>query len=72
MDTNLSESAATLTPQQMYSLVAEHFRAAFCDSNPSKWDWSLPVHLIEGVPGWTPARLEAVVDLYHNGPAHCR
>ncbi|NBV88199.1 MAG: hypothetical protein EBR88_01595 [Betaproteobacteria bacterium] len=72
MKTILRGPPATLTPQQMYVLVAEHFRSAFWSSDPSKWDWSLPVHLIEGVPGWTQARLEAVVDLYHNGPAHCR
>ena len=62
----------TYTNAEMLELVAKHFRGAFSDPDPCKWDWSLPTHLIEGVEGWSVAKLEAVVDWYHNGPSRCR
>lgn len=61
-----------VTPGQMLELIAAHFRTALSDPDPARWDWSLPLHLIQGAPGWTPARLERLVDRYHNGPTWAR
>lgn len=62
----------TYTNAEMLELVRMHFREAFSDRDYSKWDWSLPLYLIEGVPGWTEGKLASLVDFYHNGPARCR
>lgn len=60
------------TIDEMYELVKMHYHDAFSDSDPTKWDWSIPVYLIDGVQDWTVARLIRLVDRYHNGPAWCR
>lgn len=60
------------TIDEMYELVKMHFRDALSHSDPEKWDWSLPVYLIEGVEGWNVGRLERLVDRYHNGSPQCR
>lgn len=62
----------TYTYTEMLELVGMHFTAAFSDPDYTKWDWSLPMYLITGVNGWSEARLAAVVDGYHNGPARVR
>ena len=74
MDTSHSSSlqVTTYTNSEMLELVALHFRDAFSERDYSKWDWSLPLYLIEGVSGWTEGRLERLVDYYHNGPRSCR
>jgi hypothetical protein len=61
----------TYTTAEMLELVHLHFTTEFAGA-VQKWDWSIPFYLLEGVEGWTPARLEALVDRYHNGPARCR
>ena len=62
----------TYTNAEMLELVQMHFSEAFSDRDYSKWDWSLPLYLIEGVPGWTEGKLASLVDFHLNGPARCR
>ena len=62
----------TYTNAEMLELVRMHFREAFSGPDYSKWDWSLPLYLIEGVSGWTEGKLARLVDFYHNGPRSVR
>lgn len=62
----------TYTNAEMLELVAIHFSEAWAGRHYSQWDWSLPLYLIEGVSGWSEARLARIVDFYHNGPDWAR
>ena len=72
MDGMTTASQTTYTNAEMFELVRMHFDEAFSDRDYTKWDWSLPLYLIEGATGWTQARLEGLVDSCLNGSSRCR
>lgn len=81
MDGMTTASQTTYTDSEMFSLLQMHFSEVFSERDYTKWDWSLPLYLIEGVHRidregsmqvWTESSLATLVDFYHNGPSRCR